>query len=133
MHPDFPIVSGQYQMTANSFINLPFEFNRRIEDGSLVLWRTDPRITLWISVWNIPANSSPKDQLTAYKSDISDSAYDVTLEEDRISYLLNENSPIASFNGFVVSSNEFLQIGIYVDEEKMLEIAMEIFKSIELT
>ncbi|REJ67067.1 MAG: DUF2185 domain-containing protein [Planctomycetota bacterium] len=36
LHPDFPIVTGQYRLTSSWRVFLPLEFNRRVEDGSLV-------------------------------------------------------------------------------------------------
>src|SRR5262245_49033155 len=49
LHPDYPVVSGHFEMTDEWTLELPEQFNRRVEDGSLVLWR--PELTFWITVW----------------------------------------------------------------------------------
>lgn len=46
LHPDFPVVEGLYRLTRDWELELPEKFNRRIEDGNMVLWR--PR------AWTIP-------------------------------------------------------------------------------
>ena len=37
LHPKFPVVEGNYQMTKEWSVTLPGKFSRRIEEGSLVL------------------------------------------------------------------------------------------------
>ena len=49
LHPDFPVAEDNYQMTDEWSLTLPLPFNRRFEEGSLVIWR--PRLTFWINVW----------------------------------------------------------------------------------
>ena len=50
LNPDFPVVTGDYLLTQGWRVQLPVPFNRRIEDGSLVLWRPD--LTCWINIWH---------------------------------------------------------------------------------
>jgi hypothetical protein len=49
LHPDYPTIEGRYPLTSDWELDLPQKFNRRIEDGNMVLWR--PGLTLRISVW----------------------------------------------------------------------------------
>jgi hypothetical protein len=48
--PGFPIVEGDYALTARWSLYLPEKFARRLEDGSLVLWRHG--LTIWLAAWN---------------------------------------------------------------------------------
>lgn len=40
LHPDFPVVEGRYRLTREWELELSGKFNRRIEDGNMVLWRS---------------------------------------------------------------------------------------------
>ena len=59
LNPHFPVVTGRHQLTAEWSIDLPGEFNRRIDDGDLVFWR--PGITAFVAIWNTttPRASAP--------------------------------------------------------------------------
>ena len=59
LNPDFPIVDGDYHLTGGWHIVLPQPFNRRIEDGSLVLWTGE--LTFWFNVWNNERKASVND------------------------------------------------------------------------
>ena len=48
LNPQFPIVEGRYQMTGEWSIALPGQFNRRIENQDLVIWR--PGFTIWLAI-----------------------------------------------------------------------------------
>lgn len=59
LHPDYPVVSGDYQLTETWSVSLPLKFNRRIEDGSLILWR--PGLTIYFTAWNNDHQESADD------------------------------------------------------------------------
>ncbi|HJZ58590.1 MAG TPA: hypothetical protein VKE74_26855 [Gemmataceae bacterium] len=48
--PGYPVMEGDYALTATWAMYLPEQFARRVEDGSLVLWR--PGLTIWLTAWN---------------------------------------------------------------------------------
>lgn len=64
LHPGFPVVQDTYQMTKEWSVTLPGRFNRRIEDGSLVLWR--PGFTIWTSVWGNDKKESAEKRLKEF-------------------------------------------------------------------
>jgi hypothetical protein len=56
LHPKFPIVEGHYQLTEEWSVDLPEAFNRRIEEGQMVIWRSG--FTIWMAIWNNDKNQS---------------------------------------------------------------------------
>lgn len=72
LHPDFPVVEGQYQMTDEWSVLLPSAFNRRIEDGDLVLWQ--PGMTAWVAIWNNDKNETSQQRLDWVKESPSPDA-----------------------------------------------------------
>ncbi len=138
LHPDFPIVEGSYRMTRNWSVTLPGQFNRRIEDDDLVIWRSG--LTLWIAVWGNDDDDPIAERYDWIKSDISDSAYDVEESADqgirRLAYRLQEGAEddrVAAFYCFAVGDSGQVQMAIYFDQESDVEIAKEIGNSLAET
>ena len=138
LHPKFPVVEGVYQMTAEWALKIDQKHNRRIEDGSLVIWR--PGFTIWTTVWSLKDDETPEQRFKSLSRDIAVNATDVVTVKDkqpfRISYRLKEpadDDREPAFYGFVVSSNGHVQIAIYLDDPKDLEKAKDIFKSLTYT
>ena len=136
LHPDFPVVEGKYRMTKRWSITLPGKFNRRIENGDLVIWR--PGFTIWVSALNNDKSESKEDRLARLREDVSPDALDVedVSEEGvlRLRYRLNEESEdrrVAAFYGFVVGVNGHIQLGIYFDDEGDVEKAKQIWLSVK--
>lgn len=94
LHPNFPIIEGHYQMTEEWLLNLPVQFNRRIEDSDPIIWR--PGFTIYVAIWGNDYNKSTTDLLSWIKEDISNDATDIKEESHnniiRLSYRLNEDS-----------------------------------------
>lgn len=135
LHPDFPVVSGDYQLSANWAITLTQEMNRRVEDQDLVLWR--PGLTVWMSLWNNDHEETIQERLEWLQSDTSPDAFDVTVQADdtsaRYSYRLNEDGEegtLFALYGFALKEDGHLQIAIYVDGEGDLADAKSLFDSI---
>lgn len=135
LHPDFPVVSGNQRLTMEWSLFLPGEFNRRIEDGDLVIWR--PGFTLWLAAWDNDARKSVPEQLRTLKEEITENAHDVLEEEDpgvlRLRFRLNEEADddrAASYYCFAVSDAGHLQIAMYFDDEAATETADGIWRSI---
>lgn len=135
LHPDFPIVKGNYQMTKSWSVNLPTQFNQRIEDGDLVLWR--PGFTIWATVWNNDESESQQERLKSIQDDSSPGAFgEITEISDRISryaYRLREDSEDnrePAFYGFAIGARGHVQMAIYFDSPDDLAEAEEIWRSI---
>ena len=135
LHPDFPVITGHYRLTEEWSFELPSEFNRRIEDESLVIWQ--PGFTMWIIIWNLSDGELPADRLRDLISDSSPEAFDKREASSgnvlKYSYRLAEDSGDdreAAFYGMVVGSSSHIQIAIYFDEAVQLATAHNIFESI---
>lgn len=123
LHPDFPVVSGDFVLTKGWRIDLPEKFNRRVEDGSLVLWRPD--LTFWINVWNNDHQRSIEELLQKILMDVSPNRSDEQIERaggvSRLTYELaeedlgREKSGYRSINGYVISDAGYVQISAYYD------------------
>jgi hypothetical protein len=120
--PGFPLVEGQHALTAEWSINLPEQFARRVEDGSLVLWR--PGLTLWLTAWGNDHNESQSERLDGIKRTASPTRTDERVSQKRRltrwSYRLRDRSSdgtaVESVYGFVIDERGHLQLAIYFDD-----------------
>jgi hypothetical protein len=135
LHPDFPVVEGTIELTEEWRVTLPGKFNRRIEDGNLVLWR--PGITLWIAIWSNDHNETPEQRLHWISEDNNPDAYDRLTEtgegEIRFSYRLAEDSDDdrqPAFYCFAIGQNGHVQMAIYFDDAEDLDTAKQIWRSL---
>lgn len=135
LHPKFPVVEGEYQMTKDWSITLPKKFNRRFEEGNLVIWR--PGITLWIAVWGNDHGESREERLRQLRDSISADAFNVEeLPGDdvlRLCYRLDEaaeDNRASAFYGFAVGFDGYVQMAVYFDQESELDLAKEIWRSL---
>jgi hypothetical protein len=138
LHPEFPVVEGRYQMTPDWAVTLPRQFNRRIEDGSLVFWRSG--ITTWTVVWNNDKSESQYERLEWLRGDTSSDAFEAesVTEGDvtRYSYRLTEDRDdgvVHALYGFAIGVDGHVQMAIYLDDEADLETAREICRSLDET
>jgi hypothetical protein len=137
--PDpFPIVQGAYQVTADWTIALPASFKMRIEDGSLVLWRSG--VTAWIIVWKKPPEETKGDRLATLRHGISRAAYDLEEETDegrlRLSYRLRDegtDATAAAFYSFVVGEEGHVQMAVYFDAEADVATARALWRGLKET
>ena len=90
LNPGYLTVEGLHQMTDGWSVDLPMQFNRRIEDGPLVLWR--PGFTVWADAYGNDHSRSSEERLDEIRGDSSSDAYDEITETDgnvlRYSYRL---------------------------------------------
>lgn len=135
MNPSFPIVEGVYRLTEKWSITLPGPFNRRIEDGDLVLWR--PGLTMWIAVWGNDERETTSARLEWLRGDASEEAYDFLEEEDggllRFSYRLAEESEDDRADAlycFAIADESHVQMAVYFDREQDLETAQALWRSL---
>ncbi|HEU0032795.1 MAG TPA: hypothetical protein VFQ53_19320 [Kofleriaceae bacterium] len=133
----FPLVEGKHQLTDQWMVELPSQFARRIEEGSLVLWR--PGLTIWLDAWGNDHRSSRTARLREIRSNVSERATDV--EEtagpklSRLTYRLRDTSPdgeVDSIYNFVFSDAGHLQMAIYFDDPADVPTAYAIAASVGL-
>jgi hypothetical protein len=138
---EFPRVEGVYAMTNTWSIELPpGQFKRRLEkrleNESLVLWRDG--ITAWITVWgnvwgddeDLPADK----RQAAIRKDRSKKAFDLREAEANgvlyDSYRLKEKHCAASLYAFAFGSTGHVQMAVYVDDERDLELARAMWRGL---
>jgi hypothetical protein len=136
LHPDFPVVHGHYQMAKKWGIVLPSEFNRRIEDGDLVLWRSG--ITAWISIWNNEDGESPEQRLAWIKE--TQSPHIESPEEQQIgpilfyTYRLEEpadDERVAALYCYAITASSQVQMAVYFDDERDAAMARDLCLSLD--
>ncbi len=134
-HLGFPIVEGTYKMTKDWSVVLPSQFNRRIEDGDLVIWK--PGFTLWITVWNNDKSETQEERLAWIQGDSSAQAFDEITESSdglmRYAYRLREESEDdrePAFYCFAIGSRGHVQMAIYFDAPDNIADAMSIWRSL---
>jgi hypothetical protein len=138
LNPDFPIVSGDYQLGKGWRVALPEQFNRRIEDGSLVLWM--PELTFWFNAWNNDLKASVEEQLNLILQHVSAERREEKIERApelaRLSYEVTEQDPenagssIDSISAYVIGPQGYLQISAYGDSPEARTLAYKIIASI---
>ncbi|MFC4311743.1 hypothetical protein ACFPN2_21845 [Steroidobacter flavus] len=139
LHPDYPIVTGSYQMTDEWTVVLPEHFNRRIEDGSLVLWK--PELTFWIAIWGNDGGESTDDRLTSILETASalrsDQQIERTAELVRLTYELPEEdasrpkAAYRSISGYVISAVGHVQISAYFDTPNARTLGYKVIHSVQ--
>jgi hypothetical protein len=133
--PDFPIVEGDHPLTTSWSMHLPERFARRVEDGQLVLWR--PGLTIWLTAWNNDHGESQGKRLAGLKKSISPDRFAEQESQaknlTRYTYRLrdeNEDGPVESLYGFVISDDGHLQMAIYFDDPKDEAEARQLVESV---
>jgi hypothetical protein len=135
--PGFPLVQGDYGLTATWTIHLPEQFARRVEDGSLVLWR--PGLTVWMNAWNNDHDEPQAERLARIKDSVSpmrlaeqeSSSGGVT----RFSYRLsdeNEDGPVEALFAFVINDEGHLQVAVYFDDPSDVVKARQLVDNVRL-
>ncbi len=138
LHPDFPVIEGRYRLTRDYDLDLPGRFNRRIEDGSMVLWH--PGLTFWIAVWGRKDNQTAEETLAWILEDASPERTDELVEREgniiRFTYRLNEEDPerkpgrYVAISGYVISPLGHVQITAYCDDEQSETVGESVIRSV---
>jgi hypothetical protein len=139
MSPRFPTVTGDLRLTKDWALSLPDRFARRVEDGSMVIWR--PSLTFWINVWKNERGDSGEERLAWIREDASASRTEerVSREPDliRLTYELEESDEgekhcFRTLSGYVIADPSHLQIAAYCDDASALDIAYSVPASVRL-
>ena len=139
LNPDFPVVSGDYFLTKGWRVSLPEQFNRRIEDGSLVLWMLD--LTFWITIWNNDRKASLDELLqeilaranperSAEKSVRGDGVIRLSFELAEDDAERPDGGAASSINGFIIAASGYAQVSAYADTADAQALACRIIDSI---
>ena len=139
LHPDFPVVIGDYQITKAWRLVLPEQFNRRFEDDGLVLWR--PQLTFWAIAWNNDQGSSMETRLDSTLAAASPHRGAERIERTssltRLTYELPEEDPsrspsaYTSISAYAFSPTGHLQLSAYVDSPAARSVAYQVIHSVQ--
>ena len=139
LHPDYPIVTGNYRMTDEWSVVLPEAFNRRVEDGSLVLWR--PALTFWITLWGNDKDAPAENRLASILEAASDLRKEQQVERAeslvRLTYELPDEDPSRaqpsyhSISGYVIAPAGHVQISAYFDTPAARTLGYQIIHSVQ--
>jgi hypothetical protein len=127
LNPDFPVVTGEYLLTKGWCVSLRADFNRRIEDGSLVLWQPD--LTFWINAWNNEGQVSVDGVLERLLADASAERTEEQIEKTATMARLTYELP-DEVNGHIIYPAGYLQISAYYDTPEARTLAREIIRSV---
>jgi hypothetical protein len=133
--PGFPIVEGDHALTETWAMRLPAKFARRVEDGSMVLWR--PGLTIWLAAWNNDRGQSRAERLAWIKGAASPERFAERESETggvtRFSYRLHDENPdgaVESLSGYIVGEDGHLQMAVYFDDPADEPTARELVDSV---
>lgn len=134
LHPDYPVNSGVTALSPQWSVTLPTPMNRRLDDGSLVLWR--PGLTVWLSLWNLRSGEGPADCIERLSAQAPPQRFDVRRWRHReiqfVAYRVPEpDGPAAvpPLYGFAAAPAGYLQAAVYFDAEGLLTEAGTILAS----
>lgn len=138
LQPDYPIVEGEVQLTSDWSLSLEQPHNKRVEDGSLVLWR--PNFTIWINVYGNDNEETAERRLEWIKSESSPDAFDIVSERkdccSLYAYRLTEarqDSKVHAYYSYVVAPHGHVQLANYFDDPRASALASTIIESVRLT
>lgn len=136
LRADYPVVDGCYAMTEDWSIQLPLPFNRRFEEGSLVLWR--PGVTAWIMAWGNDHGESVDARMRAQKARRAPAAFDErAFTADGVGYQFYrlqeqaDDDRVAAAYAFAFSDAGHVQMAIYFDREDDLPVAESLWKGLQ--
>jgi hypothetical protein len=102
-------------------IHLPEKFARRVEDGSLVLWR--PGATIWLTAWGNDRGESQVQRLKWIKKDASPERFSESETRadgvTRFNYRLREegeDGSVESLSAYIINDDGHLQMTVYFDD-----------------
>lgn len=123
LHPGFPVIEGHHRFTREWALELPGEFNRRVEEEGLVIWR--PGLTFWIAAWDPEPEGTTEDTLAWILDSASPERTDEALERGdgliRLTYRQREHDPqrrpphYTAISGYVIGAPGHVQISAYCD------------------
>ena len=139
LNPNYQTVSGLYQLTKNWAIALPGEFNRRLEEESMVLWRKG--VTLWISAYGNDDGMSIEKRLDRDEAGLSkDASHKTRVIEDgvgRLTYRLSEkredDAVVKAVYATTHADDCQIMIAHYYDDDQDVEQVEELAAAIIYT
>jgi len=125
-----------FRITSEWLIDLPDDFEKRVEEDKLVFWKTG--ITIIIAAFRLPDDMDKLELLNQVQSKIPENALEklvstkgeiVGLGYTQLLKTHGENDRL-SLVTFTASDSSFLQVAFYLDDPNDLEWAKSIWEGI---
>lgn len=139
LNPQFPVVNGYHELTADWVLTVPESMNFRIDQDAgplrAVFWR--PGLTVMLTPWGNPRNDAAAERLRQVKGHVSPRGFDHAEWSEKgvhyLTYRLAERAGdgrLPALYGFVVSSAGHVQLAVYFDSGDDLASALSLARSI---
>jgi hypothetical protein len=124
------------QISLDWWIGIDESYHSRVEDGSLVFWKSER--TIWINIWKDREGGTPQERLHRWIADRDANAADLWEREDqglfRFGYLLKEPEEEGGerfgLYSYTVSESSTVQMVCYFDLKEGLGWASAVSKSL---
>ena len=125
-----------FQITPEWLIDLPDDFERRVEENELVFWKTG--ITIIIAAFRLPDGTDKLELLNQVQSKIPENALEklvstkgeiVGLGYTQIQKIKGEIDRLSLIT-FTASNSSFLQVAFYLDDPNDLQWAKSVWEGI---
>jgi len=128
------IEAGSYQLSADWQIELPVDYQYRLEDGDLCLWRKG--MTVWAAIWHNDYDESVRQRYLRLKNQCPREAFDMVESSDgrhfRIGFRLADSDDDSrfAFYGYVVSECGHVKIAMFFSDPNEIETAKALWRSV---
>jgi hypothetical protein len=140
LNPQFPVVTGYHELTADWVLTVPEPMNFRIDrdsaSSSAVFWR--PGLTAMLTPWGNPRSDAPAERLQQVKGHVSPHGFDhAEWSENGVDYLTYRlpegrgDGRLPALYGFVVSCAGHVQLAVYFDSGDDLTSAQALVRSVK--
>lgn len=140
LNPQFPVVNGDHELTADLVLTTPEPMNFRIDrdsgSSSAVFWR--PGLTAMLTPWGNPRNDAPAARLQQVRGHVSPHGFDhAEWSENGVQYLTYrlaedaEDGRLPALYGFAVSAAGHVQLAVYFDSGDDLTSAQSLVRSVK--
>lgn len=125
-----------FQITSEWLIDLPDDFEKRVEEEKLVFWKTG--ITIIIAVFHIPADTDKLELLNQIQQKIPEEALEklvstkgeiVGLGYTQLQKIKDGNKRL-SLISFTASDTSCLQVAFYLDDPNDLNWAKKVWEDV---
>jgi hypothetical protein len=137
MPPGIPLVKGLHQLTREWAIQLPQPFARRVEDGSLVLWR--PGITVWLAPWENDHGESQSARLATLRAGAPPHRFDeregASGDLTRWSFFVRDVTPdgeVTALHAWLIADAGQLHMAVYFDDPAANVAALALCEAVRL-
>ncbi len=136
LHPDFPVVEGDYFLSKYWSITVPIPFNRRVDDDSLVLWK--PGLTFWMTQFENHQAKSPREMVLSLIADRDNEVDDYKEFEIIDTFIaqyfqeeIKDDKTVFSYHYIIASEVSMLSVKTYANNRTICKMSKQICQTIK--